>query len=43
MWDEAPWLFLGNDELVYGAKTYVSGITLNPDGSVDVTNAVLAQ
>ena len=41
-WDEAPWLFLGNDELVYGAKTYVSGIVLNPDGSVDVTNATLA-
>ncbi|GHV26465.1 glutathione ABC transporter substrate-binding protein GsiB [Clostridia bacterium] len=38
VWDEAPWLFLGSDQVISGQKTYVDGISLRPDGSVDVKN-----
>ena len=43
VWDECPWLFLGNDDLVFAHKSYVDGIVMAPDGSLDVTNATLAQ
>lgn len=42
VWEEAPWLFLGSDQVIAGAKTYVSGISLRPDGSLYFAQASLA-
>lgn len=42
VWDECPWLFLGNDDLVFAHQSYVNGIVMAPDGSLDVTNATLS-
>lgn len=42
-WDDAVWLFLGNDQLLYSAKAYLSGAYVAPDGFINFQNAVLAQ
>jgi len=41
VWEDAPWLFLGSDQVIAGQKTYVSGINLGPDGGLDITKAKL--
>ncbi|MFT8362293.1 MAG: ABC transporter substrate-binding protein [Sporolactobacillus sp.] len=41
VWDDAPWLFLGSDKVISGQKTYLTGVTLAPDGSLDLTKAEL--
>lgn len=42
-WEACPWLFLGNDELLYAAKSYLSGAYVSPDGAFNFANAELAQ
>ena len=42
-WNDAVWLFLGNDQLLYATKSYLSGVTVAPDGCINFSNAVLAQ
>lgn len=42
-WTDAPWLFLGNDQIIYSTKTYLSGVSVGPDGAFDYAHAVLAQ
>ena len=42
-WEAAPWLFLGNDQLLYAAKSYLSGAYVSPDGSFNFAHAELAQ
>lgn len=42
-WNDAPWLFLGNDQIIYSTKTYVSGVYVGADGAFDFTHAELAQ
>ncbi|MDD6788951.1 MAG: ABC transporter substrate-binding protein [Lachnospira sp.] len=43
VWNDCPWLFLGNDQILYATKGYVSGAGVKPDGQLDFANAVLAQ
>ncbi len=43
IWEDAPWLFLGNDRIIYSQKAYLSGVTIAPDGAFDFSKAVLAQ
>lgn len=42
-WEAAPWLFLGNDQILYSAKSYLSGAYVSPDGAFNFTHAELAQ
>lgn len=42
-WNDCPWLFLGNDQLIYATKSYLSGANVLPDGALNFKNAVLAQ
>lgn len=42
-WDDAVWLFLGNDQLLYSTKSYLSGAYVAPDGCINFAGAVLAQ
>ncbi|MDC7289913.1 glutathione ABC transporter substrate-binding protein [Blautia schinkii] len=42
-WDAAPWLFLGNDQIIYSTKSYVSGVYVAPDGAFNFAHAQLAQ
>lgn len=43
VWDEAPWLFLGNDQIIYSTKSYLSGVYVAPDGAFNFANATLEQ
>ena len=42
-WNDAPWLFLGNDQVIYATKSYLSNVSVLPDGALNYINAVLAQ
>lgn len=42
-WNDAPWLFLGNDQVIYATKSYLSNVTVLPDGALNYKNAVLVQ
>ena len=42
-WEACPWLFLGNDQIIYSTKSYLSGVYVSPDGAFDFANATLAQ
>ncbi|MDO4276107.1 MAG: ABC transporter substrate-binding protein [Eubacteriales bacterium] len=42
-WEAAPWLFLGNDSIIYSAKSYLSGVYVAPDGAFNFAHAELAQ
>ena len=42
-WNDAVWLFLGNDQLLYSTKSYLSGAYVAPDGCINFAGAVLAQ
>lgn len=43
VWNDCPWLFLGNDQVIYATKSYLSGANVLPDGALNFKNAVLAQ
>jgi len=39
VYQDTPWIFLGVDEVVYGVRSNVSGVLVNPTGGLDVKNA----
>ena len=39
IWEDAPWAFMGVDQVVTGKRNYLEGIYALPDGSISVTNA----
>ena len=41
-WADCPWLFLAVDNVLTAQQSYVSGVTVNPDGRVMFNDAVLA-
>lgn len=41
IYKDAPWIFLGVDEILTGKRTNVEGVNITPDGGIDVTNANL--
>lgn len=43
LWNDAPWLFLGNDKNIFANKTYLTGVSVAPDGAINFANAALAQ
>lgn len=43
LWNDAPWLFLGNDQNIFANKIYLSGVSVAPDGAINFGSAVLAQ
>ena len=42
-WEDAPWLFLGNDQIIYAAKNYLSGAYVAPDGKLVFNSAEIAK
>ena len=34
---------LGNDQIIYSTKSYLSGVYVSPDGAFNFANATLAQ
>lgn len=41
VWEDCPWIFLGNDNTIIGQRTYVKGITYKPGGDFVLTTAEL--
>lgn len=41
-WDDAPWLFLGNDQIIYSTQSWLSGVYVSPDGAFNYAHAKLA-
>lgn len=39
VWEEAPWIFLGSDNVIAAQKNYVDGVVLLPDGGMQFNNA----
>ncbi|MDQ0201708.1 glutathione ABC transporter substrate-binding protein [Neobacillus ginsengisoli] len=39
IYKDAPWIFLGVDEILAGKRTNVDGVVITPDGGIDVTDA----
>ncbi|MDF2814776.1 MAG: glutathione transporter substrate-binding protein [Paenibacillus sp.] len=39
IWSDAPWAFLGVDQVISGKRSYISGVKVMPDGSITVRNA----
>ncbi|WP_270169994.1 glutathione ABC transporter substrate-binding protein [Paenibacillus sp. SYP-B4298] len=39
IWKEAPWAFMGVDQIVYGNRSYLDGAKVFPDGSLNVRYA----
>lgn len=35
-WEIVPWLFLGNDQIIYFTKSYLSGVYVSPDGAFNL-------
>lgn len=42
-WEDCPWLFLANDQIIFSRKNYLSNVFVAPDGSIDFAKATLAQ
>lgn len=43
IWEEAPWAFMGVDQIVSGKKPYLEGVKVYPDGSINLLNAEVKQ
>ncbi|MGG6313819.1 glutathione ABC transporter substrate-binding protein [Paenibacillus macerans] len=43
IWEDAPWAFMGVDQIVSGKKSYIDGVKMFPDGSINVLNAEVKQ
>ncbi|MNW28957.1 Glutathione-binding protein GsiB precursor [compost metagenome] len=43
VWTDAPWIFMGVDQIVSGKKPYISGLSVRPDGSISLLNAEVTQ
>jgi glutathione transport system substrate-binding protein len=41
IWDDAPWIFLYNPQILAGERTTVTGVYALPDGTVDAREAAL--
>lgn len=41
-WQDAPWLFLGNDQIIYSTQSWLSGVYVAPDGAFNFAQAKLA-
>ncbi|MCC3372599.1 glutathione ABC transporter substrate-binding protein [Cohnella sp. REN36] len=39
IWNDAPWAFMGVDQIISGSRTSLSGVKVFPDGSINVLNA----
>ncbi|MGL6115893.1 glutathione ABC transporter substrate-binding protein [Cetobacterium sp. SF1] len=39
VWDDAPWIFLGSDELLSAKRTTTKNVYVMPDGSINFTQA----
>ena len=39
IYEDAPWIFLGVDEIITGVRTGVSGVHITPDGGINVNKA----
>jgi glutathione transport system substrate-binding protein len=39
VYKDAPWIFLGVDEILAGQRSNVEGVNITPDGGIDVTKA----
>lgn len=39
IYKDAPWIFLGVDEIITGVRTDVTGVNITPDGGIDVNKA----
>lgn len=42
-WSECPWIFLAVDNVLSASQSYVSGVSVNPDGRIVYGSAALAQ
>lgn len=43
IWTDAPWVFLDTRETISGAKSYIKGAYLLPDGALSVENAEIVK
>jgi glutathione transport system substrate-binding protein len=43
IWNDAPWVFLGSPNNVYGVKSYLKNAFLSPDGTMDLSRAEINQ
>ncbi|SDC28538.1 glutathione transport system substrate-binding protein [Paenibacillus sp. UNCCL117] len=39
IWEDAPWAFMGVDQVISGKRAYIDGVKVFPDGSINVRNA----
>ncbi|MBB6734584.1 glutathione ABC transporter substrate-binding protein [Cohnella zeiphila] len=39
IWQDAPWMFMGVDQIISGSRSNLSGVKVFPDGSINVLNA----
>ncbi|WP_141604373.1 glutathione ABC transporter substrate-binding protein [Terrilactibacillus laevilacticus] len=42
IWQDAPWVFLANDDLLVGKKTYLKNAYLNLDGTLNIAHAEIS-
>ena len=40
-WQACPWIFLGSDNLLFSYKSYVSGVKMTSDSTIDISEAAL--
>lgn len=43
IWEDAPWMFMGVDQIVSGKQAYLDGVKVYPDGSINLRNAEIKQ
>lgn len=43
IWEDAPWMFMGVDQIVSGKQSYLDGVKVYPDGSINLRNAEIKQ
>ncbi|GAA3403626.1 glutathione ABC transporter substrate-binding protein [Paenibacillus hodogayensis] len=43
IWNDAPWAFMGVDQVISGKRVYIDGVKTLPDGSISVRNAEVKQ
>ncbi|GBF10061.1 MAG: glutathione ABC transporter substrate-binding protein [Tepidibacillus sp.] len=43
IWEDAPWVYLGVDETIFGKRDYLQGAYLLPDGALSVENAEIVR
>ncbi|MFE5321103.1 glutathione ABC transporter substrate-binding protein [Paenibacillus sp. NPDC056579] len=43
IWEDAPWAFMGVDQVITGKRAYLNGVKAFPDGSISVRDAEIKQ